>query len=200
VTLALVDTLVMPLPADVSAQTLQFSILSFLSSKLLSSYTESDPRIFHTDLCSCPYVTAVGATKVYPGHTVFEPESAANDLIGQPWRRAYSTAGGFSNVYDVPSYQTEAVASYFEHYNPPYKYYNGNSSFGANGGVYNRNGRGIPDVSANGDNIAVFLEGNFTINGGTSAATPIFASIITLVSLFCPFPGVKLVVNEDLDQ
>jgi hypothetical protein len=58
----------------------------------------------------------------------------------------------------------------------------GNASFGANGGVYNRNGRGIPDVSANGDNIAVFLEGNFTINGGTSASTPIFASIITLVS------------------
>jgi tripeptidyl-peptidase-1 len=66
--------------------------------------------------------------------------------------------------------------------------------------VYNRNGRGIPDVSTNGDNIAVFLDGNFTINGGTSAATPIFASIITLVSFFCHFPGVKLVVNGDLDQ
>jgi tripeptidyl-peptidase-1 len=87
-------------------------------------------------------------------------------------------------TYDVPSYQAEAVANYFEYHNPPYKYYYGNSSFGANGGVYNRNGRGIPDVSANGDNIAVFLEGNFTINGGTSAATPIFASIITLVSSF----------------
>lgn len=28
---------------------------------------------------TCPYVTTVGATKVYPGHSVFEPESAAYD-------------------------------------------------------------------------------------------------------------------------
>jgi tripeptidyl-peptidase-1 len=73
------------------------------------------------------------------------------------------------------------IFSYFAKHNPPYPYYEGNASFGANGGVYNRNGRGIPDVSANGDNIAVFLNGNFTFNGGTSAATPIFASVINLV-------------------
>jgi tripeptidyl-peptidase-1 len=62
-------------------------------------------------MVSCPYVTAVGATKVYPGHTVFEPESAANDLIHEPYSRAYSSAGGFSNVYDVPDYQKNAVAT-----------------------------------------------------------------------------------------
>lgn len=133
-------------------------------------------------------MTAVGATKVYPGHSVFEPESAANDLAGAPWARAYSSAGGFSNVYAAPSYQQAALSTYFAEHNPPYPYYEGNASFGANGGVYNRLGRGIPDVSANGDNIAVFLNGNFTINGGTSAATPIFASIITLVcASFLPF-------------
>jgi tripeptidyl-peptidase I len=76
---------------------------------------------------------------------------------------------------------TDKLSSYFAKYNPPYPYYEGNASFGANGGVYNRKGRGIPDVSANGDNIAVFLRGNFTFNGGTSAATPIFASVINLV-------------------
>jgi tripeptidyl-peptidase-1 len=70
---------------------------------------------------------------------------------------------------------------YFAEHNPPYPYYEGNASFGANGGVYNRIGRGIPDVSANGDNIAVFMNGNFTFSGGTSAATPIFASVINLV-------------------
>ncbi|KAM0318569.1 hypothetical protein ACHAO8_001660 [Botrytis cinerea] len=147
----------------------------------------SDSTIFNPQFpVNCPYVTAVGATKVYPGHTVFEPESAANDLIGQPYARAYSSGGGFSNVYEIPSYQKEAVASYFKNHNPSYPYYEAtagsNVSIGANGGVYNRAGRGIPDVSANGDNIATFLEGNFTLNGGTSASTPIFSSIINLIN------------------
>ncbi|ESZ95141.1 hypothetical protein SBOR_4473 [Sclerotinia borealis F-4128] len=131
---------------------------------------------------NCPYVTAVGATKVYPGHTVFEPESAANDLAGQPYSRAYSSGGGFSNVYNTPSYQKEAVATYFANHNPPYAYYEDNAGFRASSGVYNRAGRGIPDVSANGDNIATFLNGEFTLNGGTSASTPIFSSVINLIN------------------
>ncbi|TGO60885.1 hypothetical protein BOTNAR_0138g00120 [Botryotinia narcissicola] len=147
----------------------------------------SDSTIFNPQFpVNCPYVTAVGATKVYPGHTVFEPESAANDLKGQPYRNAYSSGGGFSNFYGIPSYQKEAVASYFKNHNPSYPYYEAssgsNTSIGANGGVYNRAGRGIPDVSANGDNIATFLGGNFTLNGGTSASTPIFSSVINLIN------------------
>ncbi|TGO42774.1 hypothetical protein BHYA_0005g00390 [Botrytis hyacinthi] len=147
----------------------------------------SDSTIFNPQFpVNCPYVTAVGATKVYPGHTVFEPESAANDLKGQPYRDAYSSGGGFSNVYGIPSYQKEAVASYFKNHNPSYPYYEAtagsNISIGANGGIYNRAGRGIPDVSANGDNIATFLGGNFSLSGGTSASTPIFSSVINLIN------------------
>jgi tripeptidyl-peptidase-1 len=48
--------------------------------------------------------------------------------------------------------------------------------------LYNRLGRGYPDVSANGDNIATFIQGNFTLEGGTSASTPIFASIINRIN------------------
>jgi tripeptidyl-peptidase-1 len=40
----------------------------------------------------------------------------------------------------------------------------------------------VPDVSANGDNIALYTNGEFTFNGGTSAATPIFASIVNLIN------------------
>lgn len=61
--------------------------------------------------------------------------------------------------------------SYFKYHNPPYPYYEGNASFGKNGGVYNRIGRGYPDVAANGDNIATFNEGQFGLSGGTSAST-----------------------------
>jgi tripeptidyl-peptidase-1 len=47
------------------------------------------------------------------------------------------------------------------------------------GGVYNRIGRGVPDVSANGDNTATWSGGLFGLSGGTSATTPIFASIVS---------------------
>lgn len=92
---------------------------------------------------SCPYVTNVGATKVYPGHTVFEPESAANDLAGAPYRSAYSSSGGFSNIFDIPTYQKSAISTYFADHNPPYPYYE-NGQYNNSNGLYNRNGRGIP--------------------------------------------------------
>jgi tripeptidyl-peptidase I len=137
---------------------------------------------------NCPWVTAVGATKVYPGKTVFEPESAVYDPAGHPYHVNYSSGGGFSNVYAVPSYQKEAHDSYFRDHAPSYPYYEileKNTSqialYGApNGGngIYNRIGRGIPDVAANGDNTAIYSGGVFRRAGGTSASCPIFASII----------------------
>ncbi|OKL59359.1 Aorsin [Talaromyces atroroseus] len=130
---------------------------------------------------SCPYITNVGATKVYPGHTVWEPESAVVDPAGHPYTIAFSSGGGFSNIYPIPDYQAAAVANYFENYNPPYPYYEGNASFGKNGGLYNRIGRGYPDVAANGDNIATWNEGTFGLSGGTSASTPIFSSVINRI-------------------
>jgi hypothetical protein len=39
-----------------------------------------------------------------------------------------------------------------------------------------------PDVAANGDNIATYNSGNFSRAGGTSASTPIFASIINRIN------------------
>lgn len=128
---------------------------------------------------SCPYITVVGGTKVYPGHTVFEPESVANDLAGAPYKSAYSSGGGFSNIHPIPAYQASAVATYLTQHNPGYPSYGGNETLGANGGLYNRTGRAYPDVSANGDNIAVYVGGEAGREGGTSASTPIFASIIT---------------------
>ena len=106
----------------------------------------------------------MGATKVYPGHKVTDPqpESAVLDPAYPP----YSSGGGFSNIYPIPDYQTKAVANYFANYSPPYPYYSALSPdssevpnitaiVGNSNGIYNRIGRGIPDVSANGDNDAV---------------------------------------------
>ncbi|KUI56412.1 Aorsin [Cytospora mali] len=133
-------------------------------------FTPSQPN-------GCPWITNVGATQVFAGKTVFEPESAAFDAS---WN--YSSGGGFSNVFPIPDYQKDAVASYFKDHEPPYPYYyNGNYLNATNGGVYNRNGRGIPDVSANGDNIVIFNQGYASLNGGTSASCPIFASLINRI-------------------
>ena len=52
----------------------------------------------------------------------------------------------------------------------------------AGNGIYNRIGHGIPDVAALGQNIALFNEGEFVLEGGTSASSPIFASIITRIN------------------
>ncbi|KAI1331621.1 putative protease S8 tripeptidyl peptidase I [Xylariaceae sp. FL0255] len=144
---------------------------------------------------NCPWVTNVGATKVYPGHTVFEPESAVYDPAGHPYSVNYSSGGGFSNVYPVPKYQKAAVDTFFKDHNPPYPYYSALSPNAPNpalpnitalqgntGGIYNRIGRGIPDVAANGDNIAVYVGGEFDLSGGTSASTPIFASVLNRIN------------------
>lgn len=125
----------------------------------------------------CPYVTNVGATKVYPGKTVFEPESAVYDPAGHPYSVNFSSGGGFSNVYPIPKYQASAVSTFFDKHDPGYPYYSAlapnttdikqlpdiGALAGTSGGIYNRIGRGIPDVSANGDNIAVTIPQTFGI-------------------------------------
>lgn len=98
-----------------------------------------------------------------------ESESAVFDPAGHPYHVNFSSGGGFSNVYSIPDYQASAVAKFFQDYNPSYPYYsalvndtddiqalpNVTALAGATGGIYNRIGRGVPDVAANGDNIAV---------------------------------------------
>lgn len=109
---------------------------------------------------------------VYPGKTIKEPESAwyySTIFNGQIYN--VSTGGGFSNVYPIPKYQSSAVATYFKDHNPPYPHYSRivndtgdiqtkpdiGALAGSSGGIYNRIGRGIPDVAANAYNTAVCL-------------------------------------------
>ena len=48
-------------------------------------------------------------------------------------------------------------------------------------GLYNRNGRGIPDVAAIANNVAIVLAGRQALSGGTSAAAPLFAALINRI-------------------
>lgn len=113
----------------------------------------------------CPYVTSVGATQIVPNASVTAPEEACETVI-------YS-GGGFSNVFALPEYQAEAVAAYYASYDPGYTAEQYNNSQVV---------RGFPDVSANGAWYAIAVEGDFYYVFGTSASSPTFGSIITLIN------------------
>ena len=83
----------------------------------------------------------------------------------------YYSGGGFSNVFGQPAYQADAVSHYLTAYPPPYS-----------ADIYNSSGRGYPDISAIGLNVSVVLLDDVYVAGGTSASTPIIASIVTLLN------------------
>ncbi|TIA00780.1 subtilisin-like protein [Aureobasidium pullulans] len=121
---------------------------------------------------TCPYVTAVGATQVIPGTNIItalasgtQPEEACETVI-------YS-GGGFSNVFDLPSYQSSAVKSWFKNFPPPY---------GADRFNNTQKTRGFPDVSANGANYVVAIDGTFALVYGTSASSPTFGAILPIIN------------------
>ncbi|CDO77343.1 hypothetical protein BN946_scf184786.g3 [Trametes cinnabarina] len=101
---------------------------------------------------NCPYVTSIGGTDHYA------PEIA--------W---FASSGGFTNYFPTPKYQQEAVSSWLEKYGSQ------------NAGRYNASGRGFPDISALAVNYPIY-EGFWFDEAGTSAASPVIASMIALVN------------------
>jgi tripeptidyl-peptidase I len=96
-----------------------------------------------------------------------------------------TTGGGFSNIYPAPKWQQSAIDKYFEEEPSPYEFYKtkySNDVGGSNNGLFNRAGRGIPDVAASGDNIVMVNRNETIIDWGTSASAPIFASIINRIN------------------
>lgn len=102
---------------------------------------------------ACPWVTSVGATT----HT--SPEKAV-----------YFSSGGFSDLWERPKYQEEAVDSYLHNLGNQWS------------GLFNAKGRAFPDVSAQGQNYAIYEKGQLTRVDGTSASAPAFAGIIALLN------------------
>lgn len=128
-------------------------------------------------------MTNVGATRLYDTQTVKDPESALQaNLSGAP---LFSSSGGFANYFPAPDYQKSAVAHYFKAHDPGLPYYDANdaaTNIGANGGIYNRAGRGFPDVSANGAQFLAYNNQAIHHFYGTSLAAPIWGSIMTLIN------------------
>ncbi|KAF2671819.1 subtilisin-like protein [Microthyrium microscopicum] len=109
---------------------------------------------------TCPYVTSVGGT------VSWDPEIA--------WS---GSSGGFSNYFKQAWYQKDAVTSYLDNQvSDETKEYYGNYA--------NFSGRGFPDVAGHSvtPDYSVFQGGVLTPSGGTSAASPMTASLIALLN------------------
>ncbi|KAI4250164.1 MAG: hypothetical protein L6R40_000336 [Gallowayella cf. fulva] len=107
----------------------------------------------------CPFVTSVGATKN------FNPEVVAFDP-----RNGFVSGGGFSNYFRRPSYQDNAVKPYVASLGDQFK------------GLYNKRGRGYPDIAAQGQLFQTVWNGTIRRLDGTSASTPAAAAILSLVN------------------
>lgn len=116
---------------------------------------------------SCPYVTTVGGTFRQVPEVAVEILDENNSTLS-----GFFSGGGFSNYFARPSYQNAQVEAYLPTVNTSYLQNN----------YYNPAGRGYPDVSAQSWRYAVFINGTESRIGGTSASSPMFSSIITLLN------------------
>lgn len=117
-------------------------------------------------------MTSVGATQVPTGTDVItavasgtQPEVACETVI--------FSGGGFSDVFEIPDYQADAVASYLANFPPAYTSEQFNNSGAA---------RAFPDISANGANYVVAVDDVFGLVYGTSASAPTLGAIVTLIN------------------
>eukprot|EP01013_Petalomonas_cantuscygni_P002072 TRINITY_DN12092_c0_g1_i1.p1 TRINITY_DN12092_c0_g1~~TRINITY_DN12092_c0_g1_i1.p1 ORF type:complete len:645 (-),score=91.80 TRINITY_DN12092_c0_g1_i1:1944-3878(-) len=112
---------------------------------------------------SSPWVTSVGAT-------------AQDQNGGEMASSQFGSGGGFAHFgkdgapFPRPQYQSAAVDTFFKHASPeklpPTSWYDVKQ-------------RATPDVSAFGEAFAVIVGGSNGGVGGTSAATPLFAALVT---------------------
>lgn len=120
-----------------------------------------DKNVFRPSFpASSPYVTTVGGTSF---KNPFQVTYEVTDYI---------SGGGFSNVFPMPDYQVSAVSKYFTSSvkMPPESY-------------YNRSGRAYPDVAALSDNYWVVINRvPMPWVSGTSASTPVFGGILSLIN------------------
>lgn len=109
---------------------------------------------------SCPWITAVGATYK------FDPE-----VVTVTNYTFITSGGGFSNHFPRPFYQEHAVHKYLAE-----------EQRGKDAGWFNPLGRAYPDVAAQGSRFVIAVDGEFELISGTSASTPLFASIVALLN------------------
>ena len=135
---------------------------------------------------SCLWVTAVGGTQRAALVTNTTRRGSAASALKQHDEVAFaevisgtpvSSSGGFSNIFDQPYYQAQALPQYLDR--PALRDHLANLSAA---GYFRPSGRGWPDVSALAKDYLVAIDGSFYAVGGTSAAAPVFASMVARIN------------------
>jgi len=140
-----------------------------------------------------PYVTSVGGTQfsdhvtevcdeseVYAfGTTSAAPFACPDDVVGEIacstiTGAMITTGGGFSNRWERPKWQDDAVSSYLAHAARRAKL--------PNASLFNATGRGYPDIAAIGQNVPTVFNGSLAMVGGTSASAPIAAALFSMIN------------------
>lgn len=105
---------------------------------------------------SSPYVTSLGGTFI----------NEKNIEVSVDF-----SSGGFSEIFERPSFQENVVQQYLK--TPSVKLLEG---------FFNSGGRAFPDLSTVSTNFMVFVNGSMIPVSGTSAATPTFAAMVTILN------------------
>lgn len=96
--------------------------------------------------------------------------SVGGTLHVEPEEAVYFSSGGFSDTWPRPAYQDAAVSAYLAQLGDRWQ------------GLYNPQGRGFPDVAAQGYRFHVVSGGLEILVGGTSASSPAFAGVVALLN------------------
>ena len=122
-----------------------------------------DGKLFPSWPASSPWVTAVGATRF-----IDQDPSKAEQTTDQ-----FGSGGGFSSDFDRSNatWQEDQVSAYLKLGDqlPP-------------SWAFPANGRATPDVSALGEGFKVVTGRKCSTVGGTSASTPLFAGLVSLIN------------------
>jgi tripeptidyl-peptidase-1 len=132
-------------------------------------------------MSNCPYVLSVGAT------VLVNDTCRGQGKFKEVAPTYFASGGGFSNVFPTPAWQRRHVDDYLLGANVSHLgYVGGGKNFShvgiEPGKLFNKAGRGYPDVAALGDNYLVHMQGFSDHLGGTSVSVPIWGSILTLIN------------------
>ncbi len=120
------------------------------------AYADGGTALVVDDPAAQPYVVGVGGTSltVNANTGAWESEVVWNNGPGQ------ASGGGVSGVWPIPSWQTNVST------------------------VHSKTNRNVPDVSLNADvsGYSIYYDGQWSIFGGTSCATPLWGAFTALVN------------------